>query len=57
MTLRAAHINPAVTIAFWVSGRFKGKRVPGYVVAQLIGALLAAPTARVMFPTKHQDAS
>lgn len=44
-----AHINPAVTIAFWVSGRFKGKRVPGYLVAQLIGALLASLMLKLMF--------
>ena len=37
-----AHFNPAVSIAFALRGDFPWKRVPGYAVAQLIGALLAA---------------
>jgi aquaporin Z len=36
-----AHLNPAVTMAFWLRGDFPGKRVPGYVIVQLIGATLA----------------
>ena len=37
-----AHLNPAVSIAFSLRGDFPWRRVPGYVVAQLIGAALAA---------------
>ena len=37
-----AHLNPAVTIAFSLRGDFPWRRVPGYIVAQLIGATLAA---------------
>lgn len=37
-----AHLNPAVTIAFWLRRDFPGRRVPGYVVTQLVGASLAA---------------
>ena len=36
-----AHLNPAVTLAFSLRGDFPWKRVPGYVVIQLIGATLA----------------
>lgn len=36
-----AHLNPAVTIAFAARGDFPWRRVPGYVVAQVAGALLA----------------
>jgi aquaporin Z len=36
-----AHLNPAVSIAFALRGDFPWKRVPGYVVTQLIGATLA----------------
>jgi aquaporin Z len=36
-----AHLNPAVSIAFAVRGDFPWKRVPTYVVAQFVGAILA----------------
>ena len=37
-----AHLNPAVTLAFAVRGDFPWRRVPGYIVVQLLGATLAA---------------
>ena len=37
-----AHLNPAVSLAFALRGDFPWKRVPGYIVIQLIGATLAA---------------
>ena len=37
-----AHLNPAVSIAFALRGDFPWRRVPGYVVVQLAGAVLAA---------------
>ncbi len=37
-----AHFNPAVTFAFALRRDFPWRRVPGYVAAQLIGALLAS---------------
>jgi aquaporin Z len=37
-----AHLNPAVSIAFSLRGDFPWRRVPGYIIAQLIGATLAA---------------
>jgi aquaporin Z len=36
-----AHLNPAVSLAFGLRGDFPWKRLPGYIVAQLIGATLA----------------
>jgi aquaporin Z len=36
-----AHLNPAVTIAFALRRDFPWRRVPGYIVVQLIGATLA----------------
>ncbi len=41
-TISGAHLNPAVTLAFAVRGNFPWRRVPGYLAAQLGGALLAA---------------
>jgi len=37
-----AHLNPAVSVAFALRGDFPWRRVPGYIVVQLIGATLAA---------------
>ncbi len=36
-----AHLNPAVSIAFALRGDFPWRRVPAYIVAQLVGAVLA----------------
>jgi len=36
-----AHLNPVVSLAFALRGDFPWKRVPGYVLAQLVGAGLA----------------
>lgn len=44
-----AHINPAVTLAFWLSKRFEGKQVLPYILAQVAGALLASLVLRATF--------
>jgi len=36
-----AHLNPAVSFAFALRGDFPWKRVPAYIVAQFLGAVLA----------------
>ncbi len=36
------HLNPAVTIGLWAGGRFEGRHVLPYIVAQVIGGLIAA---------------
>lgn len=46
-----AHINPAVTIAFWISGSFKKALVVPYVVSQIAGAILASWTIYSVFPS------
>ena len=40
-TVSGAHLNPGVSIAFALRGNFPWKRVPPYIVAQLLGAILA----------------
>jgi len=44
-----AHLNPAVSIAFAARGDFPWRRVPGYVLAQLAGALVAATILAGLF--------
>jgi len=46
-----AHLNPAVSLAFAARGDFPWRRVPGYIVAQLLGAVLAAALLRSLFGT------
>jgi aquaporin Z len=36
-----AHLNPVVSVAFAARGNFPWKRVPAYIVAQFLGAILA----------------
>ena len=36
-----AHLNPGVSIAFALRGDFPWRRLPGYIVAQLLGAIFA----------------
>ena len=45
-----AHINPAVTIAFWRANRLPGDLVVPYILAQLGGAAFAAFLLRLIFP-------
>jgi aquaporin Z len=40
--ISGAHFNPAVTIGVWAGGRFKGGDVVPYIVAQVLGAVVAA---------------
>lgn len=47
-----AHLNPAVTIGFWVSGRFPARSVLPYVGIQLCGAVAASGILHFLFP-KH----
>lgn len=46
-----AHMNPAVTTAFAAAGRFPWREVPGYVTAQVAGALAASGLLRLLFPS------
>jgi len=41
-SISGCHINPAVTIGLWAGKRFQGKDVLPYIVAQLIGGILAS---------------
>ncbi len=49
-SVSGAHLNPAVTLAFWASGRFSGARVAPYAAAQVAGALVASGLVAMLFP-------
>ncbi|MGH3247207.1 MAG: MIP/aquaporin family protein [Trebonia sp.] len=40
-TVSGAHLNPAVSVAFALRGNFPWRRVPAYIAAQFVGAVLA----------------
>src|SRR5262249_48217551 len=41
-SISGGHFNPAVSFGLATAGRFAWKALPGYVVAQVLGAILAA---------------
>jgi aquaporin NIP len=49
--ISGCHLNPAVTIGFWLAGRFPATQLGPYVGSQCTGALLASTTLRLLFPT------
>jgi len=44
-----AHFNPAVTFGVWIAGRITAARAIQYVLAQLVGALIAGLALRAVF--------
>ncbi|HAB26354.1 MAG TPA: aquaporin Z, partial [Xanthomarina gelatinilytica] len=40
--ISGAHFNPAVSIGLWMGGRFNGKELPGYIIAQVLGGIAGA---------------
>ena len=49
--LSGAHINPAVSVAFWRDGQLEGRLLPTYMVAQYLGALTGASLVAGAAPT------
>jgi aquaporin Z len=44
-----AHLNPAVTVGFWLARRFPGQAVAPYIISQLVGAFGASALLWLMF--------
>jgi aquaporin Z len=56
--LSGAHLNPAVTVGFWSTGRFPPRDVVPYVAAQCLGAIAASAMSRaVLGPVGHLGAT
>jgi len=48
--ISGAHLNPAVTLAFWVAKEFSAKEILPYLASQAAGAFIASLTLHYLFP-------
>ena len=55
--LSGGHVNPAVTIGLWVTGKVGSSRAAAYVGAQLLGAVVGALLLRALVPGVLYDAT
>lgn len=51
-----AHLNPAVTLGFAIAGKFEWGAVPGYMLAQLLGAMVGTSLCWAHYRS-HYDAT
>lgn len=50
MAISGGHINPAVTFGLWIAKKIDARTAGGYVVAQLLGAVIGAALLPAVFP-------
>ena len=50
-----AHMNPALTIALAVTGKFPGELVLGYIVAQMLGGIFGATLAYLVYKVQMDE--
>ena len=51
--ISGAHLNPAVTIGFWLAKKFPRKEILPYILSQSIGAFAASGVLHFLFPTNQ----
>jgi len=55
LSISGGHINPAVTVGLWSIGRIDARKAGLYLVAQFLGAVLAALALKALFPSGAGD--
>lgn len=48
-SISGAHLNPAVSLGLWLTGKLPGRQLAPYVAAQLVGALIASSVMHGLF--------
>ena len=54
-SVSGAHLNPAVSLGLWLTGRLEGRRLVPYLAAQLAGALIAGSVLHGLFRNHTGD--
>jgi MIP family channel proteins len=57
MNVSGGHINPAVTVTMWVVKNISGKDAIGYIIAQLLGGLIAGFSLLMIYRAMDADAA
>ena len=53
--ISGAHLNPAVSVGLWMAGRFEGKELGRYIVAQILGGIVAAAVLYIIVTGNGSD--
>ncbi len=53
--ISGAHLNPAVSVALAVAGKFAWSKVPGYVLAQMLGGMAGAFLVWLMYRQHYES--
>src|SRR5262249_26944987 len=51
--ISGGHFNPAITVGLWSAGRFRSDEILAYVVAQVVGAIIAGAVLYVIASGKE----
>ncbi|KAJ1673270.1 aquaporin-like protein [Spiromyces aspiralis] len=54
MGVSGGHLNPAVTLSFAIFGKFPIRKVPGYILAQILGAIVGAACVFGLYHAQFQ---